>query len=77
MSVQTSGGVYFISEKRVPNFKQTIGISKESIIISVTAAQSAGYLEFCTYNSDEDLVYAGHLIYKDTSRWIEINVAYI
>lgn len=77
MTLQTSYGTYTISEKRIDNFKNIIGIPKNSIIVSVSVAQSEGYLEHCTYNYVEDCAYIGHLVNVANPRYVTINVAYM
>lgn len=77
MTLQTSAGVYAISEKLIYNFKRIIGIPSTSKIVSVSATQSSGYAEYATYDYDSDLAAVGHIVNTANPRWICINVAYI
>ena len=77
MTLQTSAGVYAISEKLIYNFKRIIGIPSTSKIVSVSATQSPGYVEYATYDYDSDLAAVGHIVNTANPRWICINVAYI
>ena len=77
MTFQTSAGTYAISEKGIDHFKRVIGIPENSNIVSVSVAQSSGYLEHCTYNYDGDYAFIGHLIYTKNSREVTINVVYV
>ena len=77
MTFQTSAGTYAISEKGIDHFKRVIGIPENSNIVSVSVAQSSGYLEHCTYNYNGDYAFIGHLIYTKNSREVTINVVYV
>ena len=77
MTLQTSAGVYAISEKLIYNFKRIIGIPSASKIVSVSVNQSPGYVEYVTYDYDNDLAAVGHIVNTANPRWICINVAYI
>ena len=77
MTLQTSSGTYAISEKLIYNFKKIIGIPSASKIVSVSATQSPGYVEYATYDYDNDLAAVGHIVNTANPRWICINVAYI
>ncbi|WP_244266639.1 hypothetical protein [Fusobacterium periodonticum] len=77
MTLQTSAGVYAISEKLIYNFKRIIGIPSTSKIVSISATQSSGYAEYATYDYDADLAAVGHIVNTSNPRWISINVAYI
>lgn len=77
MTLQTSGGTYAISEKFIYNFKRIIGIPSTSKIVSISVTQSPGYLEYATYNYNDDSAAVGHIVYTSNPRWIYINAAYI
>ena len=77
MTLQTSGGTYVISEKFIYNFKRIIGIPSTSKIVSISVTQSPGYLEYATYDYDNDSAAVGHIVYTSNPRWIYINAAYI
>ena len=77
MSLQTSSGTYMITEVGIYNFKNRIGIPKNSIIVAITAAQSPGYVEYVTYNYNDDLAYVGNIVNIANPRWVEINTTYI
>ncbi|WP_255460289.1 phage tail protein [Leptotrichia sp. oral taxon 417] len=72
-----NSGTLVIAEKRIDNFKNKIGIPLNSTIVSVSAAQSAGYCEYCTYDYGSDTAHIGHIIPKNNPRLAVINVAYI
>lgn len=63
-----NSGTLVIAEKRIDNFKNKIGIPLNSTIVSVGAAQSAGYCEYCTYNYESDTAHIGHIIPKNNPR---------
>ena len=75
--IDINSGTLVIAEKRIDNFKNKIGIPLNSTIVSVSAAQSAGYCEYCTYNYESDTAHVGHIIPKNNPRLAVINVAYI
>ena len=75
MSIEN--GALVISEVRISDLKNKIGIPSNSTIISVSAAQSAGYCEYCTYNYESDTAHVGHIIPKNNPRAATINVTYI
>ena len=75
--IDINSGTLVIAEKRIDNFKNKIGIPSNSTIVSVSAAQSAGYCEYCTYDYGSDTAYIGHIIPKNNPRLAVINVAYI
>jgi len=77
MTLQTSGGTYAISEKLIYNFKRIIGIPSTSKIVSISVTQSPGYVEYATYDYDNDLAAVGHIVNTSNPRWIYINAAYI
>ena len=77
MTFQTSSGTYAISEKGIDHFKRALGIPESSNIISVSVAQSSGYLEYCTYNYNEDYAFIGHVININNPREVTINVVYV
>jgi len=72
-----NSGTLVIAEKRIDNFKNKIGIPLNSTIVSVSAAQSSGYCEYCTYNYESDTAHVGHIVPKNNPRLAVINVAYI
>lgn len=74
--IDINSGTLVIAEKRIDNFKNKIGIPLNSTIVSVSAAQSAGYCEYCTYNYESDTAHIGHIIPRNP-RLAVINVAYI
>ena len=75
--IDINSGTLVIAEKRIDNFKNKIGIPLNSTIVSVSAAQSAGYCEYCTYDYGSDTAHIGHIIPKNNPRLAVINVAYI
>ena len=75
--IDINSGTLVIAEKRIDNFKNKIGIPLNSAIVSVSAAQSAGYCEYCTYNYESDTAHVGHIVPKNNPRPAIINVAYI
>ena len=75
MSIEN--GALVISEVRISDLKNKIGIPSNSTIISVSAAQSAGYCEYCTYNYESDTAHVGHIVPKNNPRAAIINVTYI
>lgn len=75
--ITINNGTLVISEIRIDNFKNKIGIPSNSIIVSVSVAQSAGYSEYCTYNYDSDMAHVGHIVPKNNPRVATINVTYI
>ena len=75
MSIEN--GALVISEVRISDLKNKIGIPSNSTIISVSAAQSAGYCEYCTYNYESDTAHVGHIVPKNNPRAATINVTYI
>ena len=75
MSIEN--GALVISEVRISDLKNKIGIPSNSTIISVSVAQSAGYCEYCTYNYESDTAYVGHIVPKNNPRAATINVTYI
>ena len=75
--IDINSGTLVIAEKRIDNFKNKIGIPLNSTIVSVSAAQSAGYCEYCTYNYESDTAHVGHIIPRNNPRLAVINVAYI
>lgn len=75
MSIEN--GALVISEVRISDLKNKIGIPSNSTIISVSAAQSAGYCEYCTYNYESDTAYVGHIAPRNNPRAVAINVTYI
>lgn len=77
MSFQTTFGTYVIAEVQIPNLKNRLGIPRTSIIVSVSAAQSPGYVETVTYNYNDDTAYVGNIVNIGNPRWVEINVSYI
>ena len=69
---------YFLEFRdEIFDFKNKIGIPLNSTIVSVSAAQSAGYCEYCTYDYGSDTAHIGHIIPKNNPRLAVINVAYI
>lgn len=75
--IDINSGTLVIAEKRIDSFKNKIGIPLNSTIVSVSAAQSAGYCEYCTYDYGSDTAHVGHIIPKNNPRLAVINVAYI
>ena len=75
--ITINNGTLVISEIRIDNLKNKIGIPSNSTIVSVSVAQSAGYCEYCTYNYDSDTAHVGHIIPKNNPRTAAINVTYI
>ena len=75
--IAINNGTLVISEIRIDNFKNKIGIPSNSTIVSVSVAQSAGYSEYCTYNYDSDMAHIGHIVPKNNPRVATINVTYI
>ena len=75
--IDINSGTLVIAEKRIDNFKNKIGIPLNSTIVSVSAAQSAGYCEYCTYDYGSDTAHIGHIIPKNNPSLAVINVAYI
>ena len=75
MSIEN--GALVISEVRISDLKNKIGIPSNSTIISVSAVQSVGYCEYCTYNYESDTAYVGHIVPKNNPRTVAINVTYI
>lgn len=75
--IAINNGTLVISEIRIDNFKNKIGIPSNSTIVSVSVAQSAGYSEYCTYNYDSDMAHIGHIVPKNNPRAATINVTYI
>jgi len=76
-SLTIQNGALVFSEIQISNFKNKIGIPSNSIIVSVSPAQSSGYCEYTTYNYESDIVVIGHIIPAGNSRNAIINVAYI
>lgn len=76
-SLTIQNGVLVFSEIQISNFKNKIGIPSNSIIVSVSPAQSSGYCEYATYNYESDIVVIGHIIPAGNPRNAIINVAYI
>lgn len=75
--ISIENGALVISEVRISNLKNKIGIPSNSTIISVSAAQSAGYCEYCTYDYESDTAHVGHIVPKNNPRVAAINVTYI
>ena len=75
--ISINAGTLIISESRIDNLKNKIGIPLNSTIVSVSAGQSAGYCEYCTYNYESDTAIVGHIVPSGNSRTVVINVAYI
>lgn len=75
--ISINAGTLIISESRIDNLKNKIGIPSNSTIVSVSAGQSAGYCEYCTYNYEFDTAIVGHIVPSGNSRTVVINVAYI
>ena len=76
-SLAIQNGALFFSEIQISNFKNKIGIPSNSIIVSVSPAQSSGYCEYTTYDYKSDIVVIGHIIPAGNPRNAIINVAYI
>ena len=76
-SLTMQNGALVLSEIQISNFKNKIGIPSNSIIVSVSPAQSSGYCEYTTYNYESDIVVIGHIIPAGNPRNAIINVAYI
>ena len=76
-SLTIQNGALVFSEIQISNFKNKIGIPSNSIIVSVSPAQSSGYCEYATYNYESDIVVIGHIIPAGNPRNAIINVAYI
>ena len=76
-SLTIQNGTLAFSEIQISNFKNKIGIPLNSIIVSVSPAQSSGYCEYTTYNYESDIVVIGHIIPASNPRNVIINVAYI
>ena len=76
-SLTLQNGALVFSEIQISNFKNKIGIPSNSIIVSVSPAQSSGYCEYATYNYESDIVVIGHIIPAGNPRNAIINVAYI
>jgi hypothetical protein len=75
--ISINAGTLIISESRIDNLKNKIGIPLNSTIVSVSTGQSAGYCEYCTYNYESDTAIVGHIVPSGNSRTVVINVAYI
>ena len=75
--ISINAGTLIISESRIDNIKNKIGIPLNSTIVSVSTGQSAGYCEYCTYNYESDTAIVGHIVPSGNSRIVVINVAYI
>lgn len=75
--ISINAGTLIISESRIDNLKNKIGIPLNSTIVSVSTGQSAGYCEYCTYNYESDTAIVGHIVPLGNSRTVVINVAYI
>ncbi|WP_228370835.1 phage tail protein [Fusobacterium pseudoperiodonticum] len=75
--ISINGGTLIISESRIDNLKNKIGIPLNSTIVSVSTGQSVGYCEYCTYNYESDTAIVGHIVPSGNSRTVVINVAYI
>lgn len=76
-SLAIQNGALVFSEIQISNFKNKIGIPSNSIIVSVSPAQSSGYCEYTTYDYKSDIVVIGHIIPAGNPRNAIINVAYI
>ena len=76
-SLTIQNGALVFSEIQISNFKNKIGIPSNSIIVSVSPAQSSGYCEYTTYDYNSDIVVIGHIIPAGNPRNAIINVAYI
>ena len=76
-SLTIQNGTLAFSDIQISNFKNKIGIPLNSIIVSVSPAQSSGYCEYTTYNYESDIVVIGHIIPASNPRNVIINVAYI
>ena len=75
--ISINAGTLIISESRIDNLKNKIGIPLNSTIVSVSTGQSAGYCEYCTYNYESDTAIVGHIVPSGNSRTVVINVAYL
>ena len=75
--ISINAGALIISESRIDNLKNKIGIPLNSTIVSVSTGQSAGYCEYCTYNYESDTAIVGHIVPSGNSRTVVINVAYL
>lgn len=75
--ISINAGTLIISESRIDNLKNKIGIPLNSTIVSVSTGQSAGYCEYCTYNYESDTAIVGHIVPSGNSRTVVINIAYI
>ena len=75
--IAINNGTLVISEIRIDNLKNKIGIPSNSTIVSVSVAQSSGYCEYCTYNYESDIAHVGHIVPKNNSRVAVLNVVYI
>ena len=75
--ISINAGTLIISESRIDNLKNKIGIPLNSTIVSVSTGQSAGYCEYCTYNYESDTAIVGHIVPSGNSRTVVINVAYV
>ena len=78
MAFQTTGGNYVLYEKGIGNFKARLGIPQNSIIVSVMPSQTLGYLEYATYDENDDSMFTGFLIYPTIqNRTASVLVKYI
>ncbi len=78
MTFSTTAGNYILYEKGIGNFKVTLGIPQNSIIVSVMPSQSYGYLEYVTYDEIDDSMFTGLLIYSGIqNRTTTVLVKYI
>ena len=64
MTFSTTSGNYVLYEKGIGNFKARLGIPQNSIIVSVMPSQTLGYLEYATYDENDDSMFTGFLIYS-------------